>query len=161
MTKHIKAATVAKWFLKQGSTVHFGNICNLKLQKLVYYAQAWHLAFFGKKLFEDRIEAWIHGPAVRPLYGMYKEFGFNPIPYIGGANDSDFSPSQLSLLKEVWNIYGKYDGAFLEALTHSELPWQQARVGLDAGDPSRREITPESMRAFYASKVSHSTAKSK
>ena len=44
-------------------------ISNLKLQKLLYYAQAWYLALHNEPLFPESIEAWVHGPAVPPVYG--------------------------------------------------------------------------------------------
>ncbi len=153
MQKQIDALAVANWFLKKAASSPGKTITNLKLQKLLYYAQAWHLVFLGKRLFPEPIEAWVHGPAIRHLYGKFKEYGFNPIQYKGDADTSLFSNKQTMLLNDVWKIYGKFDGAFLEALTHSELPWQKAREGLDAGDFSRREISTELMKKYYASKL--------
>ena len=76
--KTLKIEDVAKYF------IYLANkdkkvITNKKLQKLVYYSQAWSLVMNDKKLFKDPIEAWVHGPAVRSLYVQYKNFGFSPI----------------------------------------------------------------------------------
>ena len=54
-------------------------ISNLKLQKLVYYAQAWYLAISDEALFEEDFEAWVHGPVIPELYQEYKSFGWRPI----------------------------------------------------------------------------------
>jgi uncharacterized phage-associated protein len=54
-------------------------VSNLKLQKLVYYAQAWHLAIHETALFEEDFEAWVHGPVIPVLYQKYKQFSWQPI----------------------------------------------------------------------------------
>jgi uncharacterized phage-associated protein len=54
-------------------------LSNLKLQKLVYYAQAWHLALEESPLFEEDFEAWIHGPVLPTLYQKYESFSWKPI----------------------------------------------------------------------------------
>lgn len=54
-------------------------LTNMKLQKLLYYAQGWHLALKGDALFDERIEAWPHGPVVPPVYGTFKHYRWNPI----------------------------------------------------------------------------------
>src|SRR3990167_7543121 len=69
---------IGYYFLKRASRENT-PITNLKLQKLVYYAGVWYFTLFNKKLFNDRIEAWIHGPAIPRLYSFFKAFGFNPI----------------------------------------------------------------------------------
>ena len=57
---------VARTFLYMDSMSH------KKLQKLCYYAQAWYVTIKNKPLFEDDIEAWVHGPVVPSLYSQYK-----------------------------------------------------------------------------------------
>jgi uncharacterized phage-associated protein len=76
------ARRVAEYIL---FTAHERSIemTNLKLQKLLYYCQAWYLAFLGKPLFGERIEAWIHGPVVPPVFGSFKEHRWNVIPFHG------------------------------------------------------------------------------
>src|SRR6266446_3445682 len=56
------------------------SVTNLKLQKLLYYAQAWKLALHGKPLFNDRIEAWVHGPVVPVVFREYRDFKWAPLP---------------------------------------------------------------------------------
>ena len=147
---------VAYYFLKRAAAENV-SITNLKLQKLVYYAGVWYFTIFGKKLFNDRIEAWIHGPAIPRLYGHFKGFGFNPILIEDiESKKLSFDSGQEKLLDNIWNIYGKYDAAYLEALTHSESPWQEARKDLDPGMPSRRTIDLEKAKIFYAARLAES-----
>jgi len=116
------ALSVAYFFLKKAHD-HNAQITNLKLQKLVYYASVWHAVFYNKKLFVEPIEAWIHGPAIPSLYRYFKRFGFCSIEVenIDKIN-LPFSQETLNFLNNIWEVYGKYDAAYLEALTHSELP---------------------------------------
>lgn len=58
---------------------HGDPTTNLKLQKLLYYSQAWYLALYDLPLFDDRIEAWVHGPVVPPVYGAFKGKEWQPI----------------------------------------------------------------------------------
>jgi uncharacterized phage-associated protein len=124
------------------------EITNLKLQKLLYYAQAWHLVFHNKVLFRERIEAWVHGPVVPEIFRMYKHLKWNPIPDSGACIDSKHISDHL---KEVWKTYGKFTATQLEMLTHREDPWKQARAGLPPDVSSSSEITTESMKAYYSS----------
>lgn len=140
---------VANYFLKVVERDSGSSITHLKLQKLVYYAQAWHLVFTkGKPLFNDRIEAWVHGPACPRLYSKFREYGFNNIP---SPKDPlyKFSPEELETLEAVWDCYGDYDAKFLEELTHQELPWREARKGLGPGQHCTNEISLATMKDFY------------
>jgi uncharacterized phage-associated protein len=78
------ASNVAKYILTRFQ-LGGSPIINLKLQKLLNYAQAWHLAFTAKPLFPERIEAWIHGPVVPPVFGEHKQFGWSPISVSDGG----------------------------------------------------------------------------
>lgn len=147
----ITAFDVAEYFIYLANR-DGKKISNKKLQKIVYYAQAWTLALTEDPLFLDRIEAWIHGPAISSLYKKYKKFGFNPV----GSMNSNFNPAILSsneIMNEVWRVYGKYDADYLEVLTHEEDPWIYARSELDFNDSSTNEISMESMKNFYAKKL--------
>ncbi len=65
------ANQIASWFLASLDTNAGDTISPLKLQKLIYYAQAWHLVHFDKTLFKDKIEAWSHGPVVPAIYERF------------------------------------------------------------------------------------------
>lgn len=145
------ALKVAEYFLKKAAD-EGKTLTNKKLQKLVYYAQVWSVAVFDERLFKEKIEAWIHGPAIPTLYNKFKKFQFGPIKVDLSKTDFSFSDKQKSLLDNVWRVYGKYDAEYLEALTHSELPWQEARNGVSPDEPSKKEIDLSIAREFYAKK---------
>lgn len=128
-------------------------ITNKKLQKLVYYAQAWFLVLNNNKLFNERIEAWVHGPTVRSLYVQYKEFGFNPIQKTVNLEDIKIPKKIKEFLNEIWKVYGKFDAGYLEMLTHSEKPWQEAREGLQLFEGSDNQISLKTMRDYYLKKL--------
>ena|ERR1700674_2845345 len=122
-------------------------LTNLKLQKLLFYAQGWYLALCDKPLFDERIEAWPHGPVVPPVYGAFKKWGWAPI-------GDEIVPIELSKevkthLDEIMRVFGGYTAYSLEQMTHSEKPWIDARGGLPADEPSSAIITQESMKAHF------------
>lgn len=138
---------IADFFIWKGQTTN-RPISNKKLQKLIYYAKAWSLVINGPPLFTDKIEAWVHGPAVRKIYFKYKSFGFLPI--IKETDEPKLEPSVKTILNEVWKVYGKFDASYLELLTHSELPWQAARQNLTSSETSNNEISRKVMKNFYS-----------
>lgn len=151
-TKTLKAQDVGRYFLYLANQEK-KPITNKKLQKLVYYAQAWSLVLNNKKLFSEPIEAWVHGPAVRSLYMQYKKFGFEPIMEEVKSYALKISGNTKELLDSVWKIYGKMDAGYLEMLTHSEKPWQEAREGLQSSESSDNEISLKMMKSYYAEKL--------
>ncbi len=141
------ASLVAKYFIWKAST-DGKTITNKKLQKLLYYAQAWYLALKDKPLFREDIQAWVHGPAVPSIYNKYRKFGFGNI--IEKIDPSELnSLTKDELLDDVWKVYGKLDAEYLETLTHNEAPWQNAREGLNAAEASSKVISHEDMKEFY------------
>lgn len=137
---------VAKWFLSQDSMTH------KKLQKLCYYAQAWHCALYGgTPLFEDEIQAWVHGPVVTSLYPVYADYGWSSIPQVE-FDDNHMDDAALDVLEAVYNTYGGFTGDQLESLTHSEAPWIDARNGVSAWTPCSTPISCAAMREYYGRK---------
>lgn len=122
-----------------------GEISNLKLQKLVYYAQGFSLALLGKPLFEDRIEAWMHGPVVPELYRCFSQHGSNPIRAPALFEPTMFSREQSRLIAEVFEVYGQYSAWKLRQLTHEEDPW---RDNYQEGAFSR-EIPRHEMERYF------------
>ena len=153
--KIVSAKDVADYFIwKSNNSVPPRPITNKKLQKLVYYSQAWFLAIKSSVLFTEKIEAWEHGPVVRELYFDFKLFNSNPIIKEVDIDFIEKIPSDIKeFLDEVWSVYGKFDSGYLEALTHSESPWQEARIGLDVDEISENEIKIDSIKEFYSSKL--------
>jgi len=150
----LTADRVADYFLRLVDEAAGDSISNLKLQKLVYYAQAWHLALTGTPLFEDRIEAWMHGPVIPALYRTYKERGWQPIPRPTTTLEEIDAPT-LGILDEVWDAYGQFSAKRLEEITHAEDPWKKARARArcGSGDPCTEPITVEDMQAYYSRQV--------
>ena len=151
-TKNTKVQEVAKYILYLADKDK-EVVTNKKLQKLVYYSQAWSLVLNERRLFNEKIEAWIHGPAVRSLYTRYKRFGFEPIEQDVKLNTIDLTKKEKDLIEQVWNVYGKFDAGYLEMLSHSEKPWQEARRGLQVCEGSDAEISPDTMKSFYKEKL--------
>ncbi|MBD2771470.1 Panacea domain-containing protein [Iningainema tapete] len=136
--------------------IHLANetgsyISNLKLQKLVYYAQAWYLAIYGTPLFEEDFEAWVHGPVIPALYREYKSFGWQPI--LKDVQKPELSENIAHFLNEVAEVYFACDAYELERMTHQEDPWIKARDGLSMDAPCNAIISKESMREYYKARV--------
>ena len=140
---------VANYFLSQVDYDAGGSMTHLKLQKMVYYAQAWCMVFLGKPLFKERFEAWIHGPVCPELWQEYKECGYFHIPCSENVDVDMFSVEQRGVLNDVWDAYGQFDGKHLEELTHQEDPWLEARKGLHPGTHCTNTISLDTMRDYY------------
>ncbi|MGO9794311.1 MAG: Panacea domain-containing protein [Solirubrobacteraceae bacterium] len=123
----------------------------MKLQKLVYYAQAWHLALHDKPLFREAIEAWANGPVVRELYNHHR--GEYTVVHWPWGDRHQLTTEERASIDWVLATYGAKDAQWLSDETHSELPWQQAREGLPPGARSSAPISVTSMRAFYRAQV--------
>ncbi len=130
-------------------------ITNLKLQKLLYYVQAWHLANFEQPLFGDEFEAWVHGPVVPALYREYKSFSKAPIVTTLKEKEiaQKFDSETLDFLKEVMKVYIPYGGYQLELMTHKEDPWVEARDGCAADEHCSNVISIESMKTYYGRRI--------
>lgn len=142
------AATVAKFLLTLVCEVEGDLMSNLKLQKLLYYTQGFHLAVFGKPLFVEPIEAWKHGPVVPEVYEEYKHHGAGAIPCpegVWGEIEGELTNEQRDLISEVYQEYGQYEASALLRMTHAEPPWRQTRY-LDV-------ISPEQMRAYFETQI--------
>lgn len=141
---------VADWFIRIAHELG-DPITNLKLQKLVYYAQAWYLALNGERLIPDAFEAWVHGPVVPALYERFSAYRWNPI-----SEDVPVPclPKEVEdHLREVDEVYGGLLNWDLERQVHAEFPWLAAREGLDPHEPSTNVISEEGMQRFYALRV--------
>lgn len=140
---------IADWFIVRFRDAG-DSVTNLKLQKLVYYAQAWFVAIHRERLFPESFEAWVHGPVCPPLYHRFKSHRWNPIT-------DEVAPPALDdrvtgVLDEVMEVYGGFAGWQLEQLTHSEAPWLDARRGLAPEQTCDTEISVDAMRGFYKPK---------
>jgi uncharacterized phage-associated protein len=128
-----------------------GPMSAMKLQKLVYYSQAWSLAWVNEPLFTNAVEAWIKGPIIRALWRRHK--GRHLLTRWDGEG-SAWSPRQTMTVNRVLMFYGGLSATDLSTLTHSEKPWRDARKGLDYDEPGTREITPTAMWEHYGATAS-------
>jgi uncharacterized phage-associated protein len=128
---------------------HQDFISNMKLQKLLYYAQAWHLALKNQPLFEAEFEAWIHGPVHPATYQRFKAYTFNNIDL--AVEKPNLPPEAETFLLEVLEEYFPLTAYALERLTHQEQPWLEARGNL-APTASTSAVIPAATMANYYSK---------
>lgn len=121
----------------------------MKLQKLVYYCQAWSLVWDEKSLFKENIEAWVNGPVVRKLYNWHK--GLFEISNCPKGDKSKLSSEQKETIDAVLDYYGNKSPQWLSDLTHIEDPWRNARNGIIEGKRGSIVITLASMEEYYSS----------
>lgn len=102
---------------------------NMKLQKMLYYQQGFHLAYFNTPLFDEDIEAWMYGPVVPSVYSFYESNGRNGImPNLDDEFELE-NEEELNLFNQVFDIYGKYSAYGLMEMTHNETPWIETPTG--------------------------------
>jgi len=136
---------VATYILEQR-----GPMTAMKLQKLVYYSQAWHLVWDEEPLFDEPIEAWANGPVVRSLYRQHRgRFTLTGPDEITGGDSSRLTPSERETIDAVLHSYGDKSAHWLSELTHSEQPWREAREGLSQRERGDREISQDSLFMYY------------
>lgn len=135
-------------------------ITNKVLQKLLYYSQAWNLVINnGQAMFEDKIEAWVHGPAIPAVYRKYSKYGYSAISDKATTDKSSLlSNEEKSIVDQVWDLYGSFDGDYLEALTHREDPWLKARAGKQPFESSNKVISLTEMKKYYGKRLKEASA---
>lgn len=149
----LPAIDVANWFIdkaNEGIDPDGGNnrepgdeISHLKLQKLLYFAQAAHLALREKPLFEEDIYAWEYGPVVPAVYDVFKDHGRNPITSPTNKDYKKIKGDTADLLSDIWRIFGKFSARKLVDITHEHKPWQNANAAKD------KKIPQKTIREYY------------
>jgi uncharacterized phage-associated protein len=132
-------------------------ISNLKLQKLLYYIQAWHLAVFQRPLFPEKFQAWIRGPAIPEIYQRYQHYQWRNIDE--EVKPPDLDARTLEFIEEVLEEYGPLDARRLEQLTRDEDPWILARGAIAEDEPSAATIDEATMGAYYRQRLSEADLK--
>lgn len=150
--KTIDSIALSNYILK-----HYGPMSHLKLQKLLFYCDAYHLAYFDTQLIEDEFEAWVHGPVSRKVFKsladksiLYSDLEYSPIQDMD--EDEIFeslNSSQKELIKSVLQLLHTWTGFQLEKATHHETPWTEARDGYGEADKCCVHINKETTRVFY------------
>lgn len=143
---------VASFFLSKGA------MSQKKLQKLVYYAYAWTLTLLNddpehleNRLFNEEIQAWVHGPVCPDLYRQYRSYGWSDIPSM--PSNVQFDADVLDVLEQVWEVYGDFTGNQLESISHREDPWKAARMDCSVNEPSQEKISDELIFCYYNERV--------
>ncbi len=139
---------IADYFVwRANSEAEFGeNITNLKLQKLVYYAQGFSLALNDYPLFNESIKAWAHRPVVPGLYYRFRDRGASPIDTPVDFDLDSIDAETQALLDEVYDVYGQYSAWGLRNLTHDEPPWNETKTG--------DTIDLDKMKAYFSTQLS-------
>lgn len=138
------AHDVAAYILKQ-----HGPMTAMKLQKLVYYSQAWSLVWDDEPLFDECIEAWANGPVVPALYALHR--GMFRVEAWPPGNLEALQEHQRDTIDRVLDYYGRLAPHELSDLTHKEPPWAEARAGLPPGTRGKNLITIAAMAEYYGS----------
>lgn len=164
----VNISDIAKYtvlqLLQRGNT-----ISPLKLQKILYYLQAWYLVYFDKALlFEDVPEAWVNGPVYRSVYeayrskGKYDQFRISDVVAEGETseeaisrllNSMGLSEKELDFVEAIYNHYGSMSHDYLVYLTHSQKPWNEARKGLQPFEYTDQKISLDLMYDYYSKSI--------
>lgn len=129
---------------------HKSEITAMKLQKIVYYCQAWSLVWDDKRLFKEKIRAWANGPVVRELFNAHKGQYKVTSASISHGDMNKLDEQQKATITSVLSYYGDKSPQWLSDLTHMEVPWKNARKGIPEGERGDVEITLESMLEYYS-----------
>lgn len=144
-----KAKDIAKILIKKAGNMSCGEeyITNMKLQKMLYYQQGFHLAYFGTPLFDEDIEAWMYGPVVPSVYDEYKCNGKNGIQPESEIEFEFENKKEEALFNEVFKVYGVYSALGLMNMTHSELPWKSTKTG------EGNVISKDKIKSFFKTRL--------
>jgi uncharacterized phage-associated protein len=142
----VSAHDVAAYILKET-----GEMTAMKLQKLVYYSQAWSLVWDDRPLFEETIEAWANGPVVPALYQSHRG-KFKVLDWPEG-DATKLSLEEEETIDAILQHYGPRSSQWLSELTHKEQPWVEARGDLAPGERGNSVISHAAMAEYYGSLV--------
>lgn len=138
------------WKLDAGGS----SVSTLKLQKLLYYVQAWSLAVKGQRAFPGEFQAWVHGPVCREVFDRFKD---THSLYDIVRADEDMRDNAARLdedtrihVDEILEAYAPFTGTQLEIMTHREDPWLRARGQCKPLERCETVIKDEDMRVYYA-----------
>lgn len=126
-----------------------GAMTSMKLQKLIYYCQAWSLVWDETPLFKEPIEAWSNGPVVREMFYFHR--GQFIVDSISIGNPQLLSETQIETIDAVLDYYGRKSSQELIDLTHNEEPWKKAREGMSDLQRGHREINLDSIADYFSS----------
>ena len=126
-----------------------GTMTTWKLQKLIYYSQAWSLVWDDDALFPEEIEAWANGPVVRELYDAHRrEYR---VSRLANGDADALTLDQRETVDAVLEFYGDRSPQWLGDLTHMEDPWQAARKDVPEGERGNATIPKQDLAEYYGS----------
>lgn len=125
------------------------GLSHLSLQKILYYIQGWSLAWRDQAMFDEPMEAWKHGPAVRTVWQQYNDCGDRLIPP-GRGEWPSLAQDDKKIIRNIWNRYKGYTPSELRNMTHNEPPWRDARGDIDEDEWSANTITLDAMREYFS-----------
>jgi uncharacterized phage-associated protein len=130
----------------------------LKLHKLLYYVQAWHLAFYGDRCFNSTFQAWVHGPVSRAIYDRFKDSKtmYSPVRLKDVRPEfalADLSEHERRHTDAILESYADFTDDQLESMTHDEEPWQKAREGYGPRERCEETIDDDEMKSYYRARL--------
>ena len=153
MSQPLTAIEVAKYLLFKSNS-EGDLITNLKIQKLLYYAQAWYLVNYSQPLFQDAIKAWKFGPIVENAYHHFKRFRYSPIEFLNRERIEEKIPEkEKKYLDEFYGVFKNYSASDLTEMSHNEAPWKNTALG--------ETITNDAIMNFYKAQYKKSVAQEK
>lgn len=133
--------------------IHLGEVTPLALEKLLAFSNGVNYAVNGKQLIFEESQAWQHGPVYPQIYSRYKKYGYKPIDNgiqsTHGCMLSLLSEDEIKAIDMVIHTFGLYSPKTLEMISHSQLPWQEKRIGYGEDEAGREVINEDSIRDFY------------
>jgi uncharacterized phage-associated protein len=146
----IDGILLSKYILKKS-----GQMNAIKLQKTMFFVEAFHLAIFNKSLVGESFEAWVNGPVLRSVYNEYKsQSKASYIISIPEFEEVIFwrkfeNPKQLYIIDKVIEYFNRFGSQQLSESSHRHLPWKEAREGLGTNDKSDKPMSKDSIRKYY------------
>ena len=141
------AIDIAKKIICKTDVEHGDTLSNLKLQKLLYYMQGFHLAFFDEPFFNESIEAWTYGPVVPVVFQEFKKYKKRSIDPDNYHDDLVLTDDEQQMFDMVYSEYNRYSAVALMNMTHTEGPWKNHGIG--------DVITNEELRAFFLTQINY------
>ena len=141
------AIDIAKKIICKTDVEHGDTLSNLKLQKLLYYMQGFHLAFFDEPFFNESIEAWTYGPVVTVVFQEFKKYKKDSINPDNYHDDLVLTDDEQQMFDMVYSEYNRYSAVALMNMTHTEGPWKNHGIG--------DVITNEELRAFFLTQINY------
>lgn len=151
MTAKLTADDITDYLLSKETKLSGEGITNLDVQNILYFAQGWHLAIKGERLFQEELRAWVHGPVVPEVYFRLAQYERDPIPVTEVRGDPvlDLPEAVRTFLDQIWTKYSAYRTGKLVELTHEQAPWKNARGDIEARQKSETPLSTSDMMEFF------------